>query len=62
MNLDKIDWHQFIEQMSRAIDLPIPPESQPGVVENMKNMAEIARLVTDFPLPESVEPAPKFTP
>ncbi|MGB7275247.1 MAG: DUF4089 domain-containing protein [Geitlerinemataceae cyanobacterium] len=62
MNLEKIDWNQFVEQMSHAIDLPISPQSQPSVVENIKKIAEMTRLVTDFPLPESMEVAPKFRP
>lgn len=62
MNAAPIDWHQFIEQMSKLLDLPIAPESEPGVVENLKNMAEVAALVTEFTLPDSIEIAPKFTP
>ncbi|HIK34009.1 MAG TPA: DUF4089 domain-containing protein [Oscillatoriales cyanobacterium M59_W2019_021] len=62
MNAETIYWHQFIEQMSNIIDLPIAPESEPGVVENLQNIAEVAALVTEFSLPESIELAPQFTP
>lgn len=62
MNTETIDWHQFIEQMSNLIDLQIAPESKHGVVENLQNIAEVAALVTEFPLPDFIEVAPKFTP
>lgn len=62
MNVETVDWRQFIEQMSNIIDLSIAPESEPGVVDNLKNIAEVAALVTEFSLDDSIEISPKFTP
>lgn len=52
----------YVEQMSQLLDLPIPPESLPGVVKNFATIAAIATLVTDFPLPEEIEAASVFEP
>lgn len=62
MELEKVEFDGFVEQMSQLINLPIPPDSQPAVVENLKKIAELATLVTEFSLPESIEVAPKFIP
>lgn len=53
---------EYVEIMAKLIDLPIPPEYRPGVVANMERIAEIAKLVTEFPLPEEIELAPVFEP
>jgi Protein of unknown function (DUF4089) len=44
------------------LELPLNPEFRPGVVENLKIIATIMQVVSEFPLPETIEPAPKFEP
>lgn len=53
---------KYIEQMAQMLDLPLAPEHRPGVVENFARIAAIATLVTEFPIPETVEVAPVFEP
>ena len=53
---------EYVEQMSQLLDLPLEPENQPGVVDNMTKLAAIASLVMQFPLPENIEAAPIFEP
>ena len=57
-----IDPAEFVKQASALIDLPIQPEHLPGVVENFDRIVQIAQLVQEFPLPETVEAAPTFQP
>jgi hypothetical protein len=57
-----LDPAKYVEQTAQLIDLPIPPEYRPGVVENFARIAAIAQLFTEFPLPEEIEPAPVFEP
>ena len=45
-----------------ALGLAIDPDHRPGVVANMARTAEIAQLVTGFPLPDEAELAPTFRP
>ncbi len=52
----------YVEQISELIDLPIDSEYFPGVVENFATISAIASVLMDFPLPETVEPAPVFEP
>ena len=51
-----------VDRAAELIDLPLDPEHRPGVIENMEKIAEIAKLVTEFPLPDTIEPAPIFDP
>lgn len=53
---------EYIEQMSIILDLPLQPEHKTGVIQNFETIIKIAQLVTEFPLPETIEPAPKFEP
>ncbi|MGK7940434.1 MAG: DUF4089 domain-containing protein [Crocosphaera sp.] len=53
---------EYIEQTSVIINLPIPPEFMPGVIDNLTRIAEISTLVTEFELPETIEAAPIFEP
>lgn len=52
----------YVEQVSQVIDLSIDPEYYPEVVKNFATICAIAKLVTDFPIPEGIEAAPKFEP
>lgn len=62
MSEDAINYEQYVEQMAKLIDLPIPEECLPGVIENLERMAMIAQKVTEFPLDETIEPVPTFEP
>lgn len=52
----------YVEQMAWLLDLPLDPASRPSIIQNMETMRAIARLVTEFPLPEEIEVAPVFEP
>ncbi|MDJ0844904.1 DUF4089 domain-containing protein [Crocosphaera sp.] len=62
MNNNNMNIKEYIEQTSLIIDLTIDPEFMPGVVDNLTRIAEIATLVTEFELPETIEAAPIFKP
>ncbi|ACB52893.1 unknown [Crocosphaera subtropica ATCC 51142] len=62
MNDHKMNIQEYIQQTSVIIELPIDSESMPGVIDNLTRIAEIAKLVTEFELPETVEAAPIFQP
>ncbi len=57
-----IDPAVFVEQAASVIDLPLPPEYLPSVVDNFARIMTIAQLVTEFPLPEETEAGPVFRP
>lgn len=52
----------YVDQAAALIGLPIPSEYHQSVVENFERIAAVAQLVLEFPLPEEIEPAPKFEP
>ncbi len=60
--MDTIDWSEFVDQVSQAIALPIPPECKPGVVANLERTQAIAQLVLEFPLDPIPTLAPTFQP
>ena len=51
---------KYVELTAELINLPLQLEHLSGVVENLERIAAIAKLVTDFPIPPEIEPAPKF--
>lgn len=53
---------EYVEQVSRILDLSIDAEYYPNVVKNFATICAIAKLVTDFPLPDDIEAAPVFEP
>ena len=53
---------EYVDTISQLVDLPIDPEHRPGVVQNFERIMTIAKLVTEFPLPEDIEAAPIFEP
>ncbi|MEO8891204.1 MAG: DUF4089 domain-containing protein [Coleofasciculaceae cyanobacterium] len=57
-----IDPALYVEQTSQVLDLPIDPEYYPSVVKNFASICAIAKLVTEFPLPDEIEAAPLFEP
>jgi len=57
-----INIEEYVDRTSELINLPLDPEHRPGVVVNFERIAEIAQLVTEFPLPHEIEAAPVFQP
>ncbi len=53
---------EYIEQMSTILDLPLQSEHKTAVIQNFERIIKIAQLVTEFTLPETIAPAPKFEP
>ncbi|MFB2897324.1 DUF4089 domain-containing protein [Aerosakkonemataceae cyanobacterium BLCC-F50] len=53
---------EYVDTISQLVDLPIDPEHRPGVIQNFERIMAIAKLVTEFPLPENIEAAPIFEP
>ncbi|MGA9380383.1 MAG: DUF4089 domain-containing protein [Phormidium sp.] len=53
---------EYVDTMSKLLDLPINSEHRPGVIQNFERIISIAKLVTEFPLPEDLEAAPIFEP
>jgi len=53
---------EYINQMSLLLDLPINDEYKDGVIANFERIKDIAEIVNNFPLPESIEIAPNFEP
>ena len=51
----------YITAASRALALPIKPEWQSAVKENLEVTLKHAALVAEFELPDDAEPAPIFT-
>ncbi|WP_017721091.1 DUF4089 domain-containing protein [Kamptonema formosum] len=62
MSEKMFDPAEYVEQMARLVDLPLQPEHRAGVVENFARIQAVAKLVTEFPLPEEIEAAPVFEP
>jgi hypothetical protein len=60
--MENSEMQSYLEQVSWVMDLAIPPECVPGVVENLLRLEAIARLVNEFPLPDDIEAAPVFHP
>jgi hypothetical protein len=52
----------YVDAAAALIALPIDPAHRPGVVLNMRRIAEMAALVMAFPLPDETEAAPVFHP
>jgi len=53
---------EYVDIMANLIDLPLDVEHRPGVVANMVRIAQIAQIVTEFPIPNEIEAAPVFEP
>ena len=52
----------YVDETARQVGLPLAPEHRPGVIRFTGILLAQAALVTEFPLPEDVEPAPVFRP
>jgi Asp-tRNA(Asn)/Glu-tRNA(Gln) amidotransferase C subunit len=51
-----------VERLAALVDLPIDPADRAAVAQQLSGLLNVARLVTEFPLPDDVEPAPVFRP
>jgi hypothetical protein len=56
------DIQAYVDQMALLLDLKIPPEIRPSVIENFERIVAIAQPVLDFELPDGLEPATIFEP
>ena len=56
------DAEAYLDAAAALLGLPLDPAHRPGVLLNLRRLAEMAALVTEFPLPDDAEPAPVFTP
>jgi len=57
-----IELAKSVDCAALVLNLPLQPAHRPGVIENFDGITTIATLVLEFPLPETVEPAPVFQP
>jgi hypothetical protein len=56
------DIEAYVDRAAALIGLSLAAEHKPGVVANLGRTAAIAKLVTEFPLPDDVEPGPVWRP
>jgi hypothetical protein len=62
MTEPSLDSAMLVDQMAALVGLPLQPDHRPGVIENFARITAISQLVTEFPLPETIEIAPIFAP
>ena len=62
MESNNFNVQEYVNQMSLLLDLPINEEYKDGVIANFEKIKDIAEIVNNFPLPESIEIAPLFEP
>ena len=62
MENNKLQIQEYVHQMSLLLDLPINDEYKNSVIANFEKIKDIAEIVNNFPLPESMEIAPIFEP
>jgi hypothetical protein len=56
------DIADYVDRAAAAVGIRIAPEHRPGVIVNFQRTAEVARLVTDFAIPDDIESAAIFRP
>ena len=59
---ETFDPEAYVDAAAQLLGLTIDPAHRPGVVLNLRRIAEMAALVMEFPLPEETEPAPVYQP
>lgn len=62
MKIPDSDVETYVDLAAAAVGLAIAPDHRPGVIVNFRRTAEIADLVTEFPIPDAIEAAPVFRP
>ena len=60
MESNNFNVQEYVNQMSLLLNLPINEEYKDGVIANFEKIKDIAEIVNNFPLPESIEIAPLF--
>lgn len=58
----RLEIETYVQQALQLLELNVPPEQLPNVVENFDRMCRIAQPLLDFPLPDNLEAAPQFEP
>lgn len=58
----RVDETVLVAQLAASVGLPVTSEALPAVAAQFAQIAAIAPLVTEFPLPPETEPAPTFEP
>lgn len=56
------DFGAYVDAASRLVGLPIRPEHRDEVISALAMIMAQAELVLEFPLPATIEPAPRFIP
>ena len=56
------DVDAYVDAAAALVGLPIDPAHRPGIVLNLRRIADLAALVMEFPLPDDIEAAPVFAP
>lgn len=51
-----------VEQLAALVGLSIAPADRLAVAQQLSGLLTVARLVTEFPLPDEIETAPVFRP
>lgn len=62
MTVETKEIERLVEASAAALQLAIPPEGFPVVVEHLAVAYRMAPLIMDFPLGDEQEPAPVYTP
>jgi hypothetical protein len=52
----------YLDQASHLLNLPIRPEHRDEVLAAFQVLLAQAKLIIEFELPETFDPAPRFTP
>ncbi|MES1023678.1 DUF4089 domain-containing protein [Gloeocapsa sp. BRSZ] len=60
--MEKFDVAEYVDRTAAILDLEIHPEYRDNVIANFERIRQIAQLVNEFVLPETVEAAPIFEP
>jgi hypothetical protein len=56
------DIEAYVDAATALLGLPIDPAHRPGIVLNLRRIADLAALVMEFPLSDDIEAAPVFEP
>ncbi|MEM9486918.1 MAG: DUF4089 domain-containing protein [Cyanobacteria bacterium P01_F01_bin.116] len=59
---NSFDAATYAHQTAQLLNLSIPPEQMASVIENFERIQAIAQPVLDFPVPDTLESAPRFEP
>jgi hypothetical protein len=55
------DARAYVEAAAQLVGMSFDPVYPPGVILNVERIAQMAGLVTNFPLPSDAEPPPILT-